>query len=182
MGAPFSMAGSTSFGWMTPFDWFSILLRSWAGAVGSAPGVASRGAEFKGAPLSRLGKCRAGGKRSAGDQQAKSCSDDPHVVQICRCADRSLARDCEGGLKSNTAPPRTSASLQASWIEPRRAVALSADELQQQPTDCLGLFLLNPMSGAVDEMRAPPLRTSRGLHPLKSARKTDRRPNRFCPR
>src|ERR1700735_779047 len=27
------------------------------------------------------------------------------------------------------------------------------------------------MSGAIDEMRAPPLRTSRGLHPLKSAGK-----------
>src|SRR3984957_4417490 len=48
---------------------------------------------------------------------------------------------------------------------------LSVDELQQQTTDCLGLFLLNPMPGPIDEMRAPPLRTSRGLHPLKSARK-----------
>jgi hypothetical protein len=49
MGAPFSMAGSTSFGWMIPFDWFSFLLRSWAGAVGSAPGVVSRGTESRGA-------------------------------------------------------------------------------------------------------------------------------------
>jgi hypothetical protein len=48
-GAPFSMAGSTSLGWMTPFDWFSFLLRSWAGAAGVAPGVVSRGAESRGA-------------------------------------------------------------------------------------------------------------------------------------
>ena len=48
--------------------------------------------------------------------------------------------------------------------------ALAADELQQQTADCLGLFLLNPMSRAIDEMRATPLRTSHGLHPLKRAR------------
>jgi hypothetical protein len=48
-GAPFSMAGSTSFGWMIPFDSFSFLLRSWAGAVGSAPGAVSRGTESRGA-------------------------------------------------------------------------------------------------------------------------------------
>jgi hypothetical protein len=42
LGAGFSMAGSTSFGWMTPFDWSSFLLRFWAGAVGLAsPGVVS---------------------------------------------------------------------------------------------------------------------------------------------
>src|SRR3984885_6758103 len=51
-----------------------------------------------------------------------------------------------------------------------RAVALSIDELQQQTADCLGLLLLNPVSSAIDEMRAPPLRTSRGFHPLKGAR------------
>ena len=34
LGTGFSMAGSTSFGWMTPFDWSSFLLRSWPGAVG----------------------------------------------------------------------------------------------------------------------------------------------------
>src|SRR5580700_10188961 len=51
-----------------------------------------------------------------------------------------------------------------------RAVALSIDELQQQTTDFFGLFLLNPMSSAIDEMRAPPLRTGQGLHPLKRAR------------
>jgi hypothetical protein len=38
-GAGFSMAGSTSFGWMTPSDWFSFSLRFWAGAVGLAPGA-----------------------------------------------------------------------------------------------------------------------------------------------
>jgi hypothetical protein len=43
-GVGFSMAGSTSFGWMTPFDWFSSLLRFWAGALDLAPGVASFGA------------------------------------------------------------------------------------------------------------------------------------------
>src|ERR1700722_18517655 len=47
---------------------------------------------------------------------------------------------------------------------------LSVHVLQQQTTDRLGLFLLNPMSRAIDEMRATPLRTSRGLHPLKGAR------------
>jgi hypothetical protein len=35
-GAGFSMAGSTSFGWMTPFDCFSFSLRFWP-AVGLAP-------------------------------------------------------------------------------------------------------------------------------------------------
>ena len=44
LGAGFSMPGSTSFGWMTPFDWFSSLLRFWVGAVGSAPGVVLFGA------------------------------------------------------------------------------------------------------------------------------------------
>jgi len=38
------MPGSTSFGWMIPFDWFSSLLRLWAGAVGLAPGAVSFGA------------------------------------------------------------------------------------------------------------------------------------------
>ncbi len=38
-GAGLSMAGSTSFGWMTPFDWFSFSLRFWAGAVGLARGA-----------------------------------------------------------------------------------------------------------------------------------------------
>jgi hypothetical protein len=44
MGAPFSMAGSTSFGWITPFDWFSFLLRFSAGAVDLASCAASGGA------------------------------------------------------------------------------------------------------------------------------------------
>jgi hypothetical protein len=44
IGAPFSMAGSTSFGWITPFDWFSFLLRFSAGAVGLASCVALGGA------------------------------------------------------------------------------------------------------------------------------------------
>jgi hypothetical protein len=43
LGTDFSMAGSTSFGWMTPFDWFSFLLRFWARAVGLAPGVVGAG-------------------------------------------------------------------------------------------------------------------------------------------
>ena len=34
LGTGFSMAGSTSLGWMTPFDWSSFLLRFWPGAVG----------------------------------------------------------------------------------------------------------------------------------------------------
>ena len=40
------------------------------------------------------------------------------------------------------------------------------DELQQQTADFLGLFLLNPMSGTIDEVRAAPLSAGRGLHPL----------------
>jgi hypothetical protein len=28
---------------MTPFDWFSFLLRFWAGAIGLAPGVVGTG-------------------------------------------------------------------------------------------------------------------------------------------
>jgi hypothetical protein len=39
LGAPFSIPGSTSFGWMTPFDWFSFSLRLRAGAVESRGGV-----------------------------------------------------------------------------------------------------------------------------------------------
>jgi hypothetical protein len=35
LGAGFWMAGSTSFGRMTPFDWFSSLLRFWAGGLAS---------------------------------------------------------------------------------------------------------------------------------------------------
>jgi hypothetical protein len=42
LGAGFWMPGSTSFGWMTPFDWLSSLLRFSAGAL--APGVISSGA------------------------------------------------------------------------------------------------------------------------------------------
>jgi hypothetical protein len=36
LGAGFSIAGSTSFGRMTPFDWFSLSLRFWAGTAGLA--------------------------------------------------------------------------------------------------------------------------------------------------
>ncbi len=39
LGGGFSIPGSTSFGWMTPFDRFNSLLRFWAGAVRLAPGV-----------------------------------------------------------------------------------------------------------------------------------------------
>jgi hypothetical protein len=42
LGAGFSMAGSTSLGWRTPFDWFSSLLRFCAG--GLASGTVSFGA------------------------------------------------------------------------------------------------------------------------------------------
>jgi hypothetical protein len=41
-GAGFWMPGSTSFGWMIPFDWLSSLVRFSAGAL--APGVISFGA------------------------------------------------------------------------------------------------------------------------------------------
>jgi hypothetical protein len=44
LGAGFWIPGSISFGWMTPFDWFSSLLKLWVGAVGLAPGVISFGA------------------------------------------------------------------------------------------------------------------------------------------
>jgi hypothetical protein len=44
LGVGFSMAGSTSFGWMIPFDRFSSLLKLWVGALELAPGVASFGA------------------------------------------------------------------------------------------------------------------------------------------
>ena len=64
-GTGFSMAGSTSFGWMTPFDWFSFSLRFWAGAV-------SRGARLEMAAGWCLGECRAGDERDPSDQQAKS--------------------------------------------------------------------------------------------------------------
>jgi hypothetical protein len=33
LGAGFWMAGSTSFGWMIPFDWLSSVLRFWAGGL-----------------------------------------------------------------------------------------------------------------------------------------------------
>jgi hypothetical protein len=42
LGAGFSMVGSTSFGWMTPFDWFSFSLRLSPGAeLSGAAGVGS---------------------------------------------------------------------------------------------------------------------------------------------
>jgi hypothetical protein len=44
LGAGFSIPGSTSFGWMIPFDWLSSLLKLWAGALALAPGVVSFGA------------------------------------------------------------------------------------------------------------------------------------------
>jgi hypothetical protein len=43
-GAGFCMAGSTSFGWMTPFDWLSSLLKFCSGALELASGVALSGA------------------------------------------------------------------------------------------------------------------------------------------
>jgi hypothetical protein len=43
-GAGFWMAGSTSFGWITPFDWLSSLLKLCAGALEFDPGAASFGA------------------------------------------------------------------------------------------------------------------------------------------
>ena len=46
LGAGFSMAGSTSSGWMTPFDWSSFLLRFWLGAVGVSGVVAWANAEL----------------------------------------------------------------------------------------------------------------------------------------
>ena len=44
LGGGFWMPGSTSFGWMTPFDWFSFLLRFSPGASGLAAGMVSFGA------------------------------------------------------------------------------------------------------------------------------------------
>ena len=44
LGAGFSMPGSTSFGWMTPFDRLNFLLKLWAGAPGAALPGTERGA------------------------------------------------------------------------------------------------------------------------------------------
>ena len=58
VGVGFWMAGSTSFGWMIPFDWLSSLLRFGAGALELAPGVVSLGAGLvdwaKAAPATRV--------------------------------------------------------------------------------------------------------------------------------
>ena len=59
LGAGFWMPGSTSFGWMTPFDWFSFLLRLSPGARGLAAGMVSFGAGLgawaNAAPATRVG-------------------------------------------------------------------------------------------------------------------------------
>jgi hypothetical protein len=61
------MFGSTSFGWMTPFDCFNFLLKL------CSPGTVSSGAPGVGVGLgARLGPCRGGDERDPGDQQAKS--------------------------------------------------------------------------------------------------------------
>src|SRR5215831_572488 len=44
---------------------------------------------------------------------------------------------------------------------------LSSQELQKQVTDFLRLFLLHPMSRAINQIGAPPTSRCRGLHPLK---------------
>jgi hypothetical protein len=62
-------------------------------------------------------------------------------------------------------PSNPAASLESEDL------SLRVDKLQQQTTDFLGLLLLNPISGTIDEMRAAPLSTSRGLHHLKSTGK-----------
>src|SRR5277367_3272604 len=64
-----------------------------------------------------------------------------------------------------------SRSRRASRRRRCRMEGLTVDELQQQATDFFGLFLLDPMSGVIDKMRASPLTTSRRLHALKRARK-----------
>ena len=52
------MPGSTSFGWTTPFDWLSSLLRLWADGSVLAPGMVSLGAGLvvwaTAAPATRL--------------------------------------------------------------------------------------------------------------------------------
>jgi hypothetical protein len=53
-------------------------------------------------------------------------------------------------------------------VPDRKTLSLCVDELHQQTIDFLGLLLLNPMSRTIDEMRAAPLSTSRGLHPERS--------------
>src|SRR5215831_13439774 len=44
---------------------------------------------------------------------------------------------------------------------------LSSQELQKQVTDFLRLFLLHPMSRAINQICAPPTSRCRGLHSLK---------------
>jgi hypothetical protein len=55
-GAGFSIAGSTSFGWMTPFDRFSFSLKLWPGAVavGAAGAGAGLGASANADPATRV--------------------------------------------------------------------------------------------------------------------------------
>jgi hypothetical protein len=66
LGTGFSMVGSTSFGWMTPFDRFSFSLRFSPGAELS--GAAGVGSGLPGA----CANTRAGDDGDPGDQQAKS--------------------------------------------------------------------------------------------------------------
>jgi hypothetical protein len=130
------MAGSTSFGWMTPFDWFSSLLKFWPGAVGVAPGAASRGAESRGAVGVGAGF---GAWANAGPATRVA----PATNRQSRdWVNRILLKRVDG----RTVPWRAIAKFALKQCGASRTQ--SVDELQQQTTDFFGLLLLNPMSGA----------------------------------
>ena len=84
LGAGFSMAGSTSFGWMMP-------------------GTKSGGRPWSWRRVGRLGQRRACHERDARDQQANSCADSRHSLLNALMCGPFHGQDCKGRLESNSA-------------------------------------------------------------------------------
>ena len=91
---------------------------------------------------------------------------------VCDAPPQDFGGDSEFNAKGYLLPDFCSgATVKSGRFARIGRPVLRVDELQQQTTDFLGLLLLNPISGTIDEMRAAPLSTSRGLHHLKSTGK-----------
>ena len=104
LGAPFSMAGSTSFGWMIPFELIELLAQILSGRsrLGGRRRLSWRGVGRRGGSRrcnGRLDEWCAGDKGSAGDQEIKPWFDPHALLNATMRGPFHGAWDCEGRLE-----------------------------------------------------------------------------------
>src|SRR5262249_10837886 len=87
---------------------------------------------------------------------------EPMMAQFSPCPQGALDANCDVAAPQSSRGGRWQPRL-------RRAAACIAQERKQQPAHFAGLFLLHPMSGAIDEVAADHVRAGLGLHRLEHA-------------